>query len=507
MVTYDYSKFMACCVECPEETVMPIAERMLTVDNRRVLKFIYSEIAARKGAGWLSVWTEPKPMDDVVRGVFGEKCKVEKRRKDLVDLLKAMSYDNLVHGIGTDKDGELSLAAEPFLFSWRKLNIAVCALYPASILRLYSSFGSDGCPFPNKLKVALLRKKYAATHPQVRVEFGKRDDAPISEIWKYLSSIDPFRSIEKAEFKLDKVPRSILVKGVVGVTEAEASIVPIDTLFKRAEPERRVYVKEDDEVEQWRDALHMKNDCDLLPHVLYSNMVEYAMREIRRRKRLRQDYPFYVNVHSKSDVLKAIRKLEAVSPGKTWGYCRWIAETLDRSLVPHIEDGAKTKNKLDIVGLLLSYVDKYLKEGSDPGSLMAPSDAIAEHLDILWGREEKHRRFAYCSCIYGISVVCAYIDRCRERDMDADQNEMHVGAAKMRLMDPRSVTFKTALKATLKYASGHSSMQKYEAMAESVFKTKIVPRQRNEWPSGLYDFVVTMSSLMVDRNIGVTRNA
>jgi len=503
MVSYDHSKLMDYC-ESHADELIAFAEVILDVNSCRLLRFIAVEIANTDEVGWRKVWTEPKPVDDIVRSVYGKKCALDKRRPQLMKVISDAAYNHVLHGI-TMPDGKLSLALEPFFPSWRKLNGALCVLYPASILRLWNSFGQGDCPFPRVSTEGIVKKKFECVHPSLKLNLpeGARSAASIIAL---LTRTDQFSCIDKLRMKADGVPRPLLFKGVVGASADEAEIIPVDTFFKKPEPDRKVVIASRDRYE-WRNVIEATVDCDLRPALSYSEMVEYVSREIRRRKNLPFDYPFYVNA-SISGRLKEV--MASFTDKKAlWPYCRWLAETLDKSKLPNYKmTPSKMSSWFDIVEYAAKGYKEFSSSGFDPGTLMRPSNSVYSHLSKIWRTENPVRRFVYSSCIYGIPVTCAYIAMChlqkKEGIPTADPYESDVGLAKIRMMDRNKLSYTIMRKATEKYMSGHVDMIKYETDGASAlgFTPSSVPCEK--WPAGLYDFILTMSSLL---SVGVGNNA
>jgi hypothetical protein len=496
MVSYDYSKLYAACIENPSVTSIVVAERVATAKHFKVFSYIVDEISSSGfTTGWRSVWTKKKPVNEVVQAIYGKRCDINARKIAFLEEIASMSAANMVYGILTNDD-EISLSPELFFLSWKSMNTAIVALYPSLILRLHSvgpRCDAD-CPFTTSSYDKLIRKKLASLHPLVRSFAGDRfsDKNTMDEIISYLKSIDSFSCIDRARLKVDLIHRSILDKGFVGIDEGEMGIVPISSVFKKSE--EKVWVKPSIvDKDGWRDKLAEMNDCELVPHKAYSHVVEYLSREIRRRCALQHDYPFFINVACKQDVMNVVKRLEATSYGRTWIYCRWLAHNVTRESLTTTSHG-----KFDITKLLLSKESEFAASGTDPGSLMRARFHIFDHLEQIWSTEPGDRRFIFLSCIYGISVVCAYIQEYRQRvNKREDPNEVEIGLARIRKLDINSTSYKMIRKVTEKNVTGVSSMLRSEAMIAKLYGSNFPVKNKSEWDDGLADFIRVISSYNV----------
>lgn len=492
-IRYNYSKLFSSCINNPEETSMLISTSVLSEVDKKIFSYVVNEIKlSGKTTGWESVWTRPSKIDDIIRLIYGKRCNVDKKKEKFLSCISDMSEKNILHGILLP-DQKLSLSPELFFFSWKNVNKAIVALYPASIIRLYSvgPHIDNSCPFSSEIYEKFIRKKLSLTHPSVRLSVSKIIDektSSISQVMNEVAKLDPFLTIDRARFKIDLIPRSVINKGIDLDDESEIWIIPVSSLFNKHEEENRFTLRTKNK-DEWKEKIIFINDFDLSPYKSYSHAVEYLSREIRRRKQLSYDYDFFIDVKLKQAVINSIKKIENVSYGLMWSFCRWVAENVNRDKIISSGNG-----KFNITELIVSSVDKFLLSMTDPGCLMKPKFRIGTHIEKIWLSEHPDRRFIYISCIYGIPSVCAYIKRCKSRSENDDPNEIDIGLAYVRKLGGKTSTDSMIKRATDLYATGDPVMKEFENMVMTIPGYSLTPKSIDKWPDGMSDFVALVKS-------------
>jgi hypothetical protein len=478
MVSYDYGLLYDAVLADPQ-LLRQVVSSVLSAKQTKIFNFITATTASTG-----EVWTPWISVSDAVRGIYGKKCDVQARTKDLHSDLAEMSGQNMSHGIIVGE--KISMAFEPFFLSWKPLNAAITSLYPRSFLRIISNLRCEKSVFESFVK-----KKAAMLHPLARASIGSVDSMPAAGIVSAVEKMHPFFCVEKARFKPNVVDRDILSRGVIGAEGGEAGIVPVDTLLNfaaRQQPFKPVSKNRD----EWKHEMPTIMDCDLVVHKAYSHLVEYLSREVRRRHSLKYDYEFFINVSLKDRVKELIRKIEKAKDGDTWNFCRWLA-----SSVNHKEISESAEGRYDILAVCCEGADIYLKSPPNTfkaSSLLEPKYPILNHMEERWNGEHPDLRFVYLSCLYGIPAVCAYVQWYRANKRD-DRYTMDVGLGQIRALRQKRTTSSGLIeKVTGRYMIDHPLFLPYLEAANSIYDKAFQPLDRPDWPIGIYDYAVSVSS-------------